>query len=307
MLARIALASTGLSCALALAPAGAAQSVCYSENAGPNYEDASSTSTALFGIKFTPSSSITVNQAQLWTGEVAGSMSVGIWSHDSINDQPLAQLGGGPFIVSLPVGWQGGDLIPSVALTAGTTYWLAWGTISGAQSSIDLPQATNGQPFRVSLDGGLSWGPLLQSQERHFKFRLICGCSGPAVEYGAGCAGALDFVPHLELLTCPVAGQSITISLSQGYGGSTSVVFLGAAPASLPIGLTGCSLLTAPLLPITLAIPLSGSGPGAGTFAVTGPLPASSSGFAFSMQVFVPDPVVPRGFSASNGITIAVP
>ena len=85
--------------------------------------------------------------------------------------------------------WQGADLSAQVPLQAGQTYWMVWGTTAGSQSSILPPQAVPGQVIRVSLDGGQSWGPQIQANERHFKFRLFCGCSGPAASYGQGCAG----------------------------------------------------------------------------------------------------------------------
>lgn len=294
-------------CLLALAASANAQSICYGENTGPNFEDFSSTGNATFAIEFTPNVSVNVNRVELFTGEVTAAMSLAIWTNDAVNETPLAALGQGSFTSALAKGWQGADLAPFVPLASGTTYWLVWSTVSGSQSPIDQPMANLGQPFRVSVDGGATYGPLLQSTERHFKFRMVCGCASPEAEYGAGCAGSGGFVPHLELATCPQAGANVTITLSQAKGGAQGLFFFGTAAAALPVNGTACKLLTAPLLPFFLSIPLSGSGPGTGGVVLGGTMPIEAAGFTFRAQTFVVDSGVPHGFATSNAIVIAVP
>ena len=137
-------------------------------------------------------------------------------------------------------------------------------------------------------------------------FSVFTGTCGTITAHGQGCGGTFGFVPELELSGCPVAGGSITLSISKAFGGSTSLTFLGGAPTQLPIG-DGCDLLISPIFPGVVTLPLSGAGPGQGNVTITGPLPAGVSGYALSLQSFCLDALVPRGYAASNGATFTVP
>lgn len=136
-------------------------------------------------------------------------------------------------------------------------------------------------------------------------FAWYQGCA-PALEaYGAGCAGSGGFVPALALTGCPEPAGLVALKLAQGLGGSTALLFIGLGQAAVPVG-GGCSFLLATLLPGPLAVPLSGSGPGAGAFSLAEPIPASATGITAHMQAFVLDTANPIGAAASNGVKLAV-
>jgi Domain of unknown function (DUF4082) len=298
------LRSFALPVVLALATDARAEVACHAENAGPEYEDFSSTGNATFGIQFTASDWLKVRGARIFTGEKTGSMMLAIY--DDAGDTPGISLTNMSFACQLAVGFQGGDFALPIVLSPGTKYWLAWQTIAGAQSPIDPPGAELGQPFRVSLDGGQTWGDLLQSQERHFKFQLMCDCPALADQYGSGCDGSGGFVPNLRADDCAIAGGNLTITLDQALGGANAILFLGIGQSSLPINGTDCSLVVLPILPVTVTLPLAGSGAGAGTLTLFGALPPGTTGVLFTMQALIPDPGVARGFAATNGLAVVV-
>lgn len=287
-----------------VATSSRADVVCHAENDGPDYEDFSATGNATFGIQFSPAATMKVRAVRIFTGEKVGTMSLAIY--DDFADVPGTSLSSMTFDSQLPVGFQGGELTTPLVLQGGTKYWLAWGTIAGAQSPITPPAAELGQRFRVSLDGGATWGDLLQSQERHFKFQLICDCPTLATTFGLGCDGSGGFVPNLRADDCAIAGNNLTITIDQGLGGSTALLFFGVGQGLAPILGTDCSLVVLPLLPLVVNLPLAGVGPGAGTITVFGPLPPSALGATFNLQTLIPDDGVARGFAATNALGVFV-
>lgn len=129
-------------------------------------------------------------------------------------------------------------------------------------------------------------------------------CGTPA--YGAGCPGSGGFVPRLGLSGCTTPGGSVTLEVEHGLGGAPALLLFGTGQAMLPMGGT-CQLLAAPLLPASLALSLSGAGPGAGTLKLTAPLAESLTiPVTFTAQLLVADPGAGPGFTASNGIKITL-
>lgn len=125
-------------------------------------------------------------------------------------------------------------------------------------------------------------------------------------EYGAGCAGSGGFVPRLSLDGCLVAGEVAALSVENGFGGGIAVIFFGAAKANLHVA-GQCALLTAPLLPASIVVPVGGSGAGAGSALVGGIVPAGLPAAVFYSQAFLADPGALVGFSASNGLGLHIP
>lgn len=130
-------------------------------------------------------------------------------------------------------------------------------------------------------------------------------CSATITSFGTGCAGSGGFTPVLAMTGCPSPGDSVTLSITKGLGGSTSVLFLGIVPLALPLG-GNCQLHPQPLLPITISLPLAGSGAGNGAISVPATIPPGSSAGQLVIQAFVPDSGVPMKFSNTNALILNI-
>jgi FG-GAP-like repeat len=123
---------------------------------------------------------------------------------------------------------------------------------------------------------------------------------------GAGCPGSGGFTPRLRLDGAATPAGVVTLSIANGLGGATAMLFTGLQFASVPLP-GGCPLLTFPLLPIVFNLPLSGVGAGKGDFAFGGVLPGSLGfGSSYVFQVLVVDPGAPFGFAATNAVKLTV-
>ncbi len=123
---------------------------------------------------------------------------------------------------------------------------------------------------------------------------------------GLGCPGSGGFVPRLRLDGVATPGGVAALSLANGLGGASALLFTGLQFASVPLP-GGCLLHTFPLLPIVFTLPLSGGGPGDGGFALAGPLPGSLGiGSHYVLQALVIDSGAPFGFASTNAVGLSV-
>ena len=127
---------------------------------------------------------------------------------------------------------------------------------------------------------------------------------GQPFAYGAGCPGSGGFVPALDLTGCPRSEGSVTLSITGGLGGATSLLFLGIGQTSQPVG-GGCLLLVNPL-PAVGVLPLGGSGAGNGSISVPATIPMIASLATIDLQAFVLDGGVPIGFANTNGLEVPI-
>ena len=127
---------------------------------------------------------------------------------------------------------------------------------------------------------------------------------GSTLAYGAGCAGSGGFVPSLTVDGCPIVGNTLQFTVSNGLGGSTAIFLLGVGQANVPVG-GGCSLLINTVFPATFSVPLGGAGNGGGSVTFFSPvLPASAAGATVNLQAFVVDAGNPIGGAGTNGLEI---
>ena len=146
-----------------------------------NYHDSWSKGGPMVGISWVPTSSVTVNELEVFTGELVGLDAVGIWSDDGGSpSRPLAPLGwSAPFLISTPDTWYGDTIAPVVPVTAGTKYWVVFDPIGGEQAGItDDPadvQQTYWSTSVGTVAGGAVWdnGPYSFPDHR-WKFRMAC-------------------------------------------------------------------------------------------------------------------------------------
>lgn len=126
-------------------------------------------------------------------------------------------------------------------------------------------------------------------------------CTSETQTYGAGCNGSLSAPPVLTASACAVTGAPFTLGVENGLPSSTAFVFVGSAPASLPLG-DGCTFLVSPVLPPLFPLPLDASGAGA----VTLTIPSGALGAQPALQALVVDPAASLGFAATNGLRVTI-
>jgi hypothetical protein len=219
--------------------------LCHAENDGPNFDDFASISGAWFGVQFLAPANFSVTRIEIFTGEVSGPSALDIWSDNSAANTPNSVLSTNPFTISAGNAWQGASLASPQPLTAGTTYWLVWRPIAGAQPSLDQPMTTNGQFFCASLNGGQSWNGPFQSIDRHWKFRLYGDCCANTVVYCTagtttnGCTATLSAsgVPDAD------AGAGFTVTATGVEGQKQGLFFYGLSGALAQPWGTGSSFL----------------------------------------------------------------
>lgn len=130
-------------------------------------------------------------------------------------------------------------------------------------------------------------------------------CDGAAGTFGVGCVGSGGFTPRIGFQGCPTPGGNVALRVDRGLGGATALVFVGMAPASLAVS-ANCDLLTVPVLPTPIALPLLGTGAGVGNLTAPLSLPSTFGGVSFVLQAFIVDPGVTLGASATQGVIVNV-
>jgi hypothetical protein len=133
---------------------------------------------------------------------------------------------------------------------------------------------------------------------------LAAPCPGNEL-YGKGCAGSGGFTPLLTVAGCSNQGSTITLSIRNALGGSMALLALGLAPSTSPLS-ANCTLNVAPLLPITITLPMAGAGAGNGSISFPSVLPAVSGPVSITLQALVGDAAAPKGIAASNGFRLDV-
>lgn len=128
--------------------------------------------------------------------------------------------------------------------------------------------------------------------------------SGVIGEYGAGCGLQLLHVPHLQFTGRPATGAAVALSLTSVTGTPAALLFAGTAPAALPIGSTGCTLLVADPLLLLPAWHVESSGSGSGFAALSGTIPVGLAGAHLVFQAFLPPAPGTVAFETSNGIDV---
>jgi len=125
-------------------------------------------------------------------------------------------------------------------------------------------------------------------------------------EYGAGCAGAGGFTPSFSFGGCPAPSAMVTVEISGGVGGGMAAILFGLGQGSTPIG-AGCDLLLTGVSPVSILLPLGGTGNGNGSVVLPATLPAVLPMGSFTMQAFCQDGTTGIGFTTTNGVMITLP
>lgn len=124
--------------------------------------------------------------------------------------------------------------------------------------------------------------------------------------YGEGCPGSGACVPWLVLQGAPVAGGSVTLVLENANGGASAFLAVGLQPAAIPMRYL-CTLNVTPLLVLAGPVPLTGSTPCAGTFAIPVTIPIGTPPITITTQAFVTDVGALAGYTNTNGVELVIP
>jgi len=257
----------------------------------------------LLAMKATAPSSYTATRIEVFTGEQQGVNTIALWSHDAVNNRPLAPLASGSWSMSRTNTWQGANLAAPFAVTQGQDFWVVWAPISGAQSSLQGGAGT--VVYRGSFDGGATWnGPFTGP----WKFRIWCGPLGSYESFGLGCPGTGNRRPEIGWFGLPQVGTSFSLQLERGVPGSAALLSFGDSdstfsgnplPLSLqPLGAPGCSVLCSALATFfTPTDPVTGQA----VIPINVPAAPPLIGLRFFNQWFVLDAVNALGLTTSSG------
>lgn len=245
-----------------------ASSICQADFDNPTYDPAVSMGgpNLLLAIKTQATGTYAATRVEMFTGNGSGLNSVALWSHDPVNNRPLAPIASGSWNMTTIRGWQGANLTPPVFMTTGTDFWVVWGCINGSQAST-AGNGAGAQPYRGSFDGGASWnGPFTS---RQWKFRIWCdGPPGQHEVFGTSCSGATRIRPILGWSGIPNLGSTLTVLLDRAPANSFAILALGDSNTNYqgnplpfpldPLGAPACSVQAAPSS--TFFVPVDGVG-----------------------------------------------
>jgi len=135
---------------------------------------------------------------------------------------------------------------------------------------------------------------------------LVPECAGGFAVFASASVGSDDFVPGLWGQGCPVAGEDVSIAITNGVGGEPGLLLFGGGTGVVPFK-PGLDLAILPLLPLSLLLGLDGTGPGAGTWQLTTTWPAGVPSGQLTLQTILADPGTPSGFSVTNALSVDIP
>ena len=130
-------------------------------------------------------------------------------------------------------------------------------------------------------------------------------CAGRIESYGFGCPGSGEALPVLSVGGCASDGETIDLHLSGGLGGAVGALLVGLRPAAIIID-AGCALRVDPIVATIAPLVLDGSGAGAGRFSSPIHVPIGVAPANLVLQFAILDPGTPRGWSASNGVSVTI-
>lgn len=126
-----------------------------------------------YAMKYTAPVDMVVGYVEVFTGELVGPNTVTIWSHDAGLNQPLAPEATGSWTSTGQNEWQGASLGERFIMPSGSTWWIVWEPVNGAQSTRDLSGTS--VEYRGSFTGGAPWNGPFSNFEK-FKLCAPGGC-----------------------------------------------------------------------------------------------------------------------------------
>ena len=265
-----------------------------------------------WGYEFIPPTTINVDAAAIFTtnGILDYSMSLEIWSNNTVTALPMSRMAGGTLEIPrhLGIDWLGTNLDQTVTLQGGSPYWLVWIEPGG----FDVPHEPNGITVPTARYSGGAWTP---QTSQALKMRLFCNLlDGQGVTViGDGCPGSLGTIGRLQTNDIPRAGNvDFEVEGTNFSPGSACALYIGILPNfSVPIGGTqGCLLYSEGLASLGNAIGTSDlrSVLASGNVSFDLPIPTTPQGAAANVQLIALDPGLAPSLPVvtSNGLWLAM-
>lgn len=250
-----------------------------------------------------------ITAAEVITGESSGVMHLEIWSHDVVNNRPLASLGASQNWTMTRVNcWQGAQFNQPVSLSAGQEFWLVWWTTMFCQASFS--SAAPNTDYCYSSNGGFTWQQPAPgvNYSQACKYRLYeAGNVGTTQFYGVGKPGTGGLVPTIGICGWPAIGNPLDVTLDLAARRVPAVLFAG-TQWNAPLGPVG-TLLVLPLVDFTVpTVSLSTPAPIAGvaTQSVFIPLDPSLRGAQVALQWWIFDNGAVENLTHSNAALVAI-
>jgi hypothetical protein len=190
-------------------------------------------------------------------------------------------------------------------------YFLTFSAATGG----DTCHRTSTEPFRCYASGTYQAAVSSGSGAAGLKMELLTSSASTITPVGTGCGGTNTLAPILATTELPAPGNAaFHVDVSQGLGGSYSLLYLsiGIASSPLPLG-GGCNVYLelqslfafinsgfVPIGPVTL------DAAGSGIFFLPIPNDPGLIGIHAGFQAAVGDPVSPIGFTVTNALEAVI-
>ncbi len=294
------------------APSAPAQSPCYGENTGPDiYNQLSWCGNPFIAVKFVAPSSMMVSDVEFWIGG-AGLAFMSLWTADASTGLPGSKLAETSHSLQVNIDWQGGPFLTAVPLYAQNEYWIAVTAGYCFEGLLATPKCFTGQLYTFANGG--SWTPPIQSNLRHFKFRVLGSCPGATTAYCTAKTNSAGCVPSVVSYGTPVAGAAsgFQIEARSVIDNRPGLLFYSTnGKAAIPF--QGALLCITPPVRRTWVQDSAGTPPCCGFYDIdfnqymaTGEDPSLTTGVTVQAQYWSRDPAASYGTSLTDALEFTI-
>ena len=259
--------------------------------------------------------------------QVAGPITCNSYASSNEEIMSLDYLPGGKLLMTVASGafFSGEKLVTVDPVTLAIAPWAVQpvGDVNGGYWSAKIGKAIvlddGSNVLRTYTAGSTGPGPVLATDVPVSDFTsgyaptdsmweldvLGPACQGYADVYGAGLAGKGGIVPVITAAGCPDVGSPFSIAIASGLGGTSGILALGPAPASIP--LFGGTIHGSPAASFPIALGGAPGVAGAGSLAIPVTIAdPAMAGVATFLQAGLIDVAAPQLVSLTSGLQIVI-